>query len=65
MLTHIVLDVDVPLTDSNVCYDRRGNKMKKISAKGCIGKTAYFCICYENSKGESGEFGPIFSAVIP
>jgi hypothetical protein len=32
---------------------------------GDSGKTVYFCICYENSKGEAGEFGPIFSAVIP
>jgi hypothetical protein len=29
------------------------------------GKTVYFCIRYENSKGKSGPWGPIFSAVIP
>ena len=29
------------------------------------GKTAYFCIRYENSKGETGPWGPMFSAVIP
>ena len=28
------------------------------------GKTAYYCIRYENSKGEAGPWGPIFSAVI-
>lgn len=28
-------------------------------------KTAYFCIRYENSKGEAGPWGPMFSAVIP
>jgi hypothetical protein len=32
---------------------------------GDSGKTVYFCIRYENSKGEAGEFGPIFQAVIP
>jgi hypothetical protein len=29
------------------------------------GKTAYFCVRYENAKGESGPWGPMFSAVIP
>jgi len=29
------------------------------------GKTAYFCIRYENSKGEQGPWGPMFSAIIP
>ena len=29
------------------------------------GKTAYFCIRYENSKGQAGPWGPIFSAIIP
>ena len=28
-------------------------------------KTAYFCIRYENSKGETGPWGPMFSALIP
>ena len=29
------------------------------------GKTAYFCIRYENSKGQVGPWGPIFNAIIP
>jgi hypothetical protein len=29
------------------------------------GKTAFFCIRYENSKGKSGPWGPVFSAIIP
>ncbi|WP_162510876.1 hypothetical protein [Treponema endosymbiont of Eucomonympha sp.] len=29
------------------------------------GKTVYFCVRYENAKGESGPWGPLFSAVIP
>ena len=29
------------------------------------GKTVYFCVRYENAKGEPGPWGPIFSAVIP
>jgi hypothetical protein len=28
------------------------------------GKTAYFCIRYENSKGKAGPWGPVFQAVI-
>jgi hypothetical protein len=29
------------------------------------GKRVYFCIRYENSKGQAGPWGPIFSAIIP
>jgi hypothetical protein len=29
------------------------------------GKTAYFAIRYENSKGKTGPWGPLFSAIIP
>jgi hypothetical protein len=29
------------------------------------GKTAYFSIRYENSKGQAGPWGPVFSTVIP
>ena len=29
------------------------------------GKTAYFCIRYENSKGAAGPWGPVAAAVIP
>jgi hypothetical protein len=29
------------------------------------GKTAYFCVQYENAKGDQGPWGPLFSAVIP
>jgi hypothetical protein len=32
---------------------------------GESGKTVYFCLRYENSKGEAGPFGPILHAVIP
>jgi hypothetical protein len=33
--------------------------------QGDSGKTVYFCIRYENSKGEPGPWGPIFSSFIP
>jgi hypothetical protein len=29
------------------------------------GKTVYFCVRFENAKGESGPWGPMFSSVIP
>jgi hypothetical protein len=29
------------------------------------GKTAYFCVRYENAQGESGPWGPVFSSVVP
>jgi hypothetical protein len=38
---------------------------ERFSLDGDSGKAVYFCIRYENSKGETGEFCSIFSAVIP
>jgi hypothetical protein len=29
------------------------------------GSTVYFCIRYENAKGQTGPWGPLFSAIIP
>jgi hypothetical protein len=29
------------------------------------GKTVYFCVRYENAKGEPGPWGPLFSSIIP
>jgi hypothetical protein len=29
------------------------------------GKTVYFCLRYENSKGEAGPWGSVISAIIP
>ena len=29
------------------------------------GSTVYFCVRYENSKGQSGPWGPLFSAIVP
>jgi hypothetical protein len=29
------------------------------------GKTVFFCVRFENAKGEPGPWGPIFSAIIP
>jgi hypothetical protein len=29
------------------------------------GKTVYVCCCYENRKGEVGQWGPVASSVIP
>jgi hypothetical protein len=29
------------------------------------GKRVYYCVRYENTKGEAGPWGPMFSAIIP
>jgi hypothetical protein len=34
-------------------------------APSALTNTVYFCLRYENSKGEAGPFGPVLSAVIP
>jgi len=45
-------------------FTRRAKETIEFQAKDA-GSTAYFCIRYENSKGEPGPWGPIFSAIIP
>jgi hypothetical protein len=40
-------------------------KKERFDFNGESGSTVYFCLCYENSKGEAGPFGPVLSAVVP
>ena len=56
----------VPVTGDDLPHSRWTRRRKeRFDFNGDSGKTAYFCICYENSKGEAGRWGPMFSAVIP
>ncbi|MHC6201738.1 hypothetical protein ACYULU_00925 [Breznakiellaceae bacterium SP9] len=41
------------------------HKKERFYFTGDSGKTAYFCLQYENNKGEAGPWGPLFSAIIP
>ncbi|MDR1174609.1 MAG: hypothetical protein LBK83_03960 [Treponema sp.] len=45
-------------------FTRRKRERFDFSAEDS-GKRVYFCIHYENAKGDVGPFGPIFSAIIP
>ena len=55
-----------PVSGKELPHSRWTRRRKeRFSFDGDSGKTVYFCIRYENSKGEAGEFGPLFSAVIP
>ena len=40
-------------------------KKERFDFDGESGNTVYFCLRYENSKGEAGPYGPMLSAVIP
>jgi hypothetical protein len=40
-------------------------KRERFDFDGERGNTVYFCLRYENSKGEAGPYGPMLSAVIP
>jgi hypothetical protein len=40
-------------------------KKERFDFEGESGNTVYFCLIYENSKGDTGSFGPFFSAVVP
>jgi hypothetical protein len=55
-----------PLTGDDLphsVFTRR--KRHRFNFSGDSGSTVYFCLRYENSKGEAGPFGPVFFAVIP
>jgi hypothetical protein len=57
---------EAPKTGGDLPYSlftRRKNE--RFDFDGESGNRVYFCLRYENSKGEAGPFGPIFSAVIP
>lgn len=43
----------------------RRKKYRFLFDNNDLGKRAYFCIRYENSKGEAGQWGELFSAIIP
>ena len=45
-------------------FTRRKKELFDFPAED-TGKTVYFCIRYENAKGESGPWGPMFSSIIP
>jgi hypothetical protein len=40
-------------------------KKERFDFDGESGNTVYFCLRYENAKGQTGPFGPLLSAVIP
>ncbi|MDR2359900.1 MAG: hypothetical protein LBD85_01280 [Oscillospiraceae bacterium] len=40
-------------------------KKERFDFDGESGSKVYFCLRYENSKGQAGPFGPVLSAVIP
>jgi hypothetical protein len=40
-------------------------RKERFDFEGESGNTVYFCLRYENGKGEAGPFGPVLSAVIP
>lgn len=56
----------IPVNGEELPHSRWGRRAKeRFDFNGLGGMTAYFCIKYENSKGETGHWGPLFSAIIP
>jgi hypothetical protein len=58
--------MNVPLTGDDLPHSmwlRR--RRERLIFTGDSGKTVYFCIRYENGKGDVGPWGPMFFAVIP
>ncbi|MDR2133805.1 MAG: hypothetical protein LBP27_01765 [Treponema sp.] len=55
-----------PVTGADLPHSVFTRKKKHLfDFDGDSGKTVYFCLRYENAKGASGPFGPLFQAVIP
>jgi hypothetical protein len=57
----------VPVSGDELPHSRFTRRKKELFdfAQEDSGKTVYFCVRYENAKGEPGPWGPIFSAIIP
>ena len=55
-----------PVTGDDLPHSVFTRKKKHLfDFSGDSGKTAWFCLRFENAKGASGPFGPLFSAIIP
>jgi hypothetical protein len=57
----------IPVSGEELPHSRFTRRKKELFdfAQEDSGKTVYFCVRYENAKGEPGPWGPIFSAFIP
>jgi hypothetical protein len=59
---------DTPPASGIELHESRFSRQKKVLfsfSPSDSGKTAFFSIRYENSKGKTGPWGPLFSAIIP
>jgi hypothetical protein len=59
---------DIPpkdINDLNKSIFTRKNNVTLTFDQTDSGKKAWFCMCYENSKGVAGPVSPMFSAIIP
>jgi hypothetical protein len=56
-----------PVSGTELPFSKFTRRKKELLdfAQEDSGKTAYFCIRFENAKGESGPWGPMFQSVIP
>jgi methyl-accepting chemotaxis protein len=59
--------IQVPTTGNDLPFSKFTRRQKEVFdfMQEDNGKTAYFCVRYENAKGEPGPWGGIFSSVIP
>jgi hypothetical protein len=57
----------IPVSGNDLPFSKFTRRKKELFdfAPEDSGKTVYFCIRYENTKGEPSPWGPLFSAVIP
>ncbi|MDR0444625.1 MAG: hypothetical protein LBH44_14605 [Treponema sp.] len=57
---------EVPTSGHDLPHSKfRRRKKELFDFDGESGNTIYFCLRYENPRGEAGPFGPMLSAVIP
>jgi hypothetical protein len=59
--------VNVPVSGEELPHSRFTRRKKELFdfPQEDRGKTIYFCIRFENAKGEPGPWGPLFSTIIP
>jgi hypothetical protein len=57
----------VPVAGEDLPHSRFTRRKKELFdfAQEDSGKTVYFCVRYENAKGQPGPWGPMFNSIIP
>jgi hypothetical protein len=62
---HLLVDIPTDPEILHHTFTTRRRKYRLIFPRIYSGMTIYYCVCYQNSKGRRGPWGPIVAIVVP